>query len=348
MAKKDIEGKALSQTSVESEKTANQQSQKESSLQSLKSASKSVDSNNEKSTQKLSTIEQAINSDQNPIEVDSNVNDEAVKSRQNETGITKPETRFPSATSSQNANKILSSANVEQTVTEDENQSNAKLVDQLIEQSKDLGVGENKDVIAKEPAKTNTGFSINNQFMDATSRVTQAAYDRVDQQAAEIHNLTGSSEVSQSQKTNTQLHQETISIFRKDFSDAVKDKVMLVISQKLQQFDITLDPPELGNMQIRVNLQGEQASVNFVVQNQQAKDALEQNMHKLRDLLEEQGVDVGDANVEQQSQQSDKEENAEKNHLNSMINTADASDVIEHNLSAKMFNSSATAVDYYA
>ena len=70
-------------------------------------------------------------------------------------------------------------------------------------------------------------------------------------------------------------------IFRKDFSEAVKDKVMLVISQKLQQFDISLDPPELGNMQVRVNLQGEQATVNFVVQNQQAKDALEQNMQKL-------------------------------------------------------------------
>ncbi|HCM46317.1 MAG TPA: flagellar hook-length control protein FliK, partial [Colwellia sp.] len=85
--------------------------------------------------------------------------------------------------------------------------------------------------------------------------------------------------------------------------DAVKDKVMMTINQKLQRFDITLDPPEFGNMQVRVNLQGEQASVNFIVQNQQAKDVLEQNMHKLRDMLSEQGVDVGDANVEQQNQQ---------------------------------------------
>jgi len=148
------------------------------------------------------------------------------------------------------------------------------------------------------------------------------------------------------------LHQETISIFRKDFSDAVKDKVMLMISQKLQQFDISLDPPEFGNMQVRVNLQGEQATVNFVVQNQQAKEAFEQNMHKLKELLAEQGVDVGDANVEQQSQQSDNETNNEENegdaHHNSTTNTADASDVIEHNLSARMINSSTTAVDYYA
>ena len=108
------------------------------------------------------------------------------------------------------------------------------------------------------------------------------------------------------------MHQETISIFRKDFADSIKDKVMLMISQKLQQFDITLDPPELGNMQVRVNLQGEQASVNFVVQNQQAKEAFEQNMHKLKEMLAEQGVDVGDANVEQQSHQADCDDNNEE------------------------------------
>jgi len=105
-------------------------------------------------------------------------------------------------------------------------------------------------------------------------------------------------------------------------------------------------------MHVRVNLQGDQATVNFVVQNQQAKEAFEQNMHKLKELLAEQGVDVGEANVEQQSQQSDNEadneENSGDNLRSAMKNTADASDAIEHNLSARMINSSASSVDYYA
>ena len=161
-----------------------------------------------------------------------------------------------------------------------------------------------------------------------------------------VHNVAG--DVAHIQKNNVALQQETISIFRKDFANAVKDKVMLVISQKLQQFDITLDPPEFGNMQVRVNLQAEQASVNFVVQNQQAKDALEQNMHKLRDMLSEQGVDVGGANVEQQnSQGSDEEQNlaGEGNARDTMAQ--DDSEATEHLLSAGLFNSSATGVDYF-
>ena len=97
----------------------------------------------------------------------------------------------------------------------------------------------------------------------------------LDHQVSEVLNHNVASDTAQIQKNNIQLQQETLSMTRKDFADAVKDKVMITINQKLQQFDITLDPPEFGNMQVRVNLQGEQATVNFVVQNQQAKDALD-------------------------------------------------------------------------
>ena len=174
----------------------------------------------------------------------------------------------------------------------------------------------------------------------------------LDHQVSEVLNHNVASDTAQIQKNNTQLQQETISIFRKDFADAVKDKVMITINQKLQQFDITLDPPEFGNMQVRVNLQGEQASVNFVVQNQQAKDALEQNMHKLKDMLSEQGVDVGGANVEQQDQQQNQNEQSlgQNNDNGSFVaNGAQKEEHnVEHILSAKLFDSSATGVDYYA
>ncbi|WP_159818357.1 flagellar hook-length control protein FliK [Colwellia sp. 20A7] len=237
----------------------------------------------------------------------------------------------------------------ENTTAESEEELSARSTDKLLEQNKALDTDGNKGVNDKKnPAGDIAAPTNSSNFIGEASRATQDAYDRMDQQSSDVASLTGSAEVSQSQKTNTQLHQETISIFRRDFAEAVKDKVMLIISQKLQQFDITLDPPELGNVQVRVNLQGEQATVNFVVQNQQAKEAFEQNMHKLRDLLADQGVDVGDANVEQQSQQSDSEGNTESNQRNFSQNTADASDVIEHSLSARMSDPSTKVIDYYA
>ena len=50
-------------------------------------------------------------------------------------------------------------------------------------------------------------------------------------------------------------------------------------------------------MQVRVNVAGDAASVSFVVQSQQAKDALAEAMPKLRDMLSEQGIELGDAEV---------------------------------------------------
>ncbi|RHW75986.1 flagellar hook-length control protein FliK [Colwellia sp. RSH04] len=209
--------------------------------------------------------------------------------------------------------------------------------------------GSAKNTVNKSEVTPVTLFSFNRNTMAATT-TTQDNYNNfVAQQASEVLNHNVVSDSAHIQKSSVQLHQETISIFRKDFADAVKDKVMVVISQKLQQFDISLDPPEFGNMQVRVNLQGEQAAVNFIVQNQQAKDALEQNMHKLKDMLAEQGVDVGGANVEQQNQQENESAQGDNSqHDQTGLSAANAEDAVEHILSSKVIESSSMSVDYYA
>jgi len=214
---------------------------------------------------------------------------------------------------------------------------------------------EKSDSVENSVEKVNSDAKnpqVNASFTDITAKATQVTQHLIDQQAADYFSPAGATEVAQAQKSNAQLHQETISIFRKDFADEVKNRVMVMISQKLQQFDIILDPPELGNMQVRVNLQNEQAAVSFIVQNPQTKDALEQNMHKLRDMLAEQGVDVGDTNIEQQSQQSNNEDsntdssNGSKNQREDSL--AQSDDLIEQSLSFTARESSSNAVDYYA
>jgi|ETNmetMinimDraft_8_1059916.scaffolds.fasta_scaffold00963_7 flagellar hook-length control protein FliK len=267
---------------------------------------------------------------------------------------------------SQNVNKLTTSINAvqsgptqvntdhasqNQTIGQRQQNSIESLTQESQEDALAIPKSQNElgEKVEEKPAQQlKTVLSTNANFTDVSARATQVAAQAMEQHSVEQLNPTVASELIQSQKTNSQLHQETIAIFRKDFADAVKDKVMLMISQKLQQFDIKLDPPELGNMQVRVNLQSEQAAVNFIVQNQQAKEALEQNMHKLRDMLAQQGVDVGDANVEQQFQHSANEEFADNSSSHQGEETANASDVAEHNLSAQVINTSANVVDYYA
>lgn len=84
----------------------------------------------------------------------------------------------------------------------------------------------------------------------------------------------------------------------------LKDRVMYQVQQKIQTAEIRLAPEELGSVQIKVNLQQDQLSVQFVVQQAQAKEALEQQMPRLKELLQQQGVELTDSQVSQQQQQS--------------------------------------------
>ncbi len=84
-------------------------------------------------------------------------------------------------------------------------------------------------------------------------------------------------------------------------SDQMAERVQMMMSKNLKNIDIRLDPPELGRMQIRMNMNGDGATVHFTVANQQARDVLEQSMPRLREMLAQQGVQLGDTSVQQQS-----------------------------------------------
>ncbi|XAW89074.1 flagellar hook-length control protein FliK [Vibrio sp. CDRSL-10 TSBA] len=83
--------------------------------------------------------------------------------------------------------------------------------------------------------------------------------------------------------------------------DDMAQRVQMMMSKNLKQIDIRLDPPELGRLHIRMNMHGDGANVQFTVASNQARDALEHSMPRLREMLSQQGVQLGDTSVQQQS-----------------------------------------------
>ncbi|REL30257.1 flagellar hook-length control protein FliK [Thalassotalea euphylliae] len=189
-----------------------------------------------------------------------------------------------------------------------------------------------ESIAAANASQTHTTSSITN-----TENLTPEQVEQLEAAASRV--IDSNLDIKKTQ----QLQTETINIYRRDFANAVKDKVMVMVNQKLQQVDIQLDPPELGNVHVRVNLQGDQAAVNFTVQNPQAKDALEQHMDKLRDMLQESGVDVGDANVAQQQQGSGQEQGRFGRGASGNEELSAAPENI-----AQLVKGSATGIDFYA
>lgn len=76
-------------------------------------------------------------------------------------------------------------------------------------------------------------------------------------------------------------------------------KVSWVAREGFKTAHIQLDPPELGSLTVKVSMdQDSNTQVSFVASSAQAKDALEGQMQRLRDMLQQQGVDVESVDVE--------------------------------------------------
>lgn len=101
---------------------------------------------------------------------------------------------------------------------------------------------------------------------------------------------------------------KAINITRAEGQQQLADKVRWMVNQNNLQADIRLDPAELGSVKVRVNLSGESASVNFVVQSQQARDALEQAAPRLKDMLDQQGIELGQSSIQQEQNDSQQEQ----------------------------------------
>jgi flagellar hook-length control protein FliK len=120
--------------------------------------------------------------------------------------------------------------------------------------------------------------------------------------------MTGREAVAeQSQKQVDPLGQK-LNLIQPEASNQLKEKMLMMVKDKVHTAEIRLDPSELGSMQIKISLQQDQMSVQFMVQQGNAKELMEQQMPKLRELLQQQGIELSQGSVQQQNQSSSGQE----------------------------------------
>lgn len=92
---------------------------------------------------------------------------------------------------------------------------------------------------------------------------------------------------------------------------AMAEKAAQLVSQNITSAELQLDPPELGPLQVRIQVHQDQATVNFVSANPQVREALDLSLMKLREMLQEQGLQLVDSGVSDQRQGRESEGGAE-------------------------------------
>jgi flagellar hook-length control protein FliK len=83
------------------------------------------------------------------------------------------------------------------------------------------------------------------------------------------------------------------------WGQALAQRVMWLIGREQQSAQLRLNPAELGPLEVKVTLQQDQASVSLLASNAAVRDALEQALPRLRDMLGQQDIQLVQVNVGQ-------------------------------------------------
>lgn len=86
------------------------------------------------------------------------------------------------------------------------------------------------------------------------------------------------------------------------WTDEVVNRVMYLSSVNLKSADIQLQPAELGRLDIRVHMiPDQQTQVSFMSAHAGVREALEGQVHRMREMFQQQGLGQVDVNVSDQS-----------------------------------------------
>ena len=107
---------------------------------------------------------------------------------------------------------------------------------------------------------------------------------------------------------------------------------------------LQLSPIELGRLAITIQTEGEETRVSFVVENSQARSAVESSLPRLRDMLEQSGLSLSDAEVtEKHPNKKDTEHKADSHNEDSLDD-----DIQSDQLTTAFSADSSSLVDAYA
>jgi flagellar hook-length control protein FliK len=84
------------------------------------------------------------------------------------------------------------------------------------------------------------------------------------------------------------------------WDSAVGDKIQWMVSRQVQSAEIKLTPPNLGPMEIKLSIQNDQTSVQFVASHAATREALEAAIPRLREMFGEIQLNLANVDVSQQ------------------------------------------------
>jgi flagellar hook-length control protein FliK len=112
------------------------------------------------------------------------------------------------------------------------------------------------------------------------------------------------------------LHSKPVNHFESDVATHIQEKIwpqqfgekiIWMAKADVQSAQINLNPPELGPIQITLNLSGDQAKLTFASPHLEVRQSIENALPQLKEMLSSSGISLGQANVGANLQQQPRE-----------------------------------------
>ncbi|QLE86148.1 flagellar hook-length control protein FliK [Shewanella sp. Scap07] len=205
---------------------------------------------------------------------------------------------------------------------------------------------------AKLAVSLNANGSLDNSAIAEAKDTTSTHSISAEQKANPLFTATqqiNRNEVAQIQVSIRSQHEgaQQMQDMIQKFSPVMRQQLVTMVSQGIQHAEIRLDPPELGQMMVRIQVQGDQTQVQFQVAQHQTRDIVEQALPRLREMLAEQGMQLTDSDVSQQ-QQGEEGADGEQGQNGLLGNEMDENTAEETLLAANQATTYQSGIDYYA
>lgn len=106
------------------------------------------------------------------------------------------------------------------------------------------------------------------------------------------------------QAAQTRMSQVSVRVGEPGWHQAVADRVVWLLGRDQQGVQLKLNPAHLGPMEVKLSLNQDQASVTFLSSHAAVREALEQAVPRLRDMLGQQDIQLVQVNVDQRQGQN--------------------------------------------
>lgn len=105
------------------------------------------------------------------------------------------------------------------------------------------------------------------------------------------------------------------------WDQAISQKVVWMVGAGEQSATLTLNPPDLGPLQVVISVSNDMVDTNFMSDNAEVRQALQDGMANLREKLSESGIQLGQASISSGGQAKQEFQQATQNRLASQLNS---------------------------